>query len=95
GRDADSIAGVFGEALGQKGRRGEDGDRWRGASPRVDARLRPRGPRFVFVGAFPIIALAVALAILLIFGTRASEGGAIVVGVLVALAIVLIPDLRH
>ncbi len=95
GRDADSIAGVFGEALGQKDRRGEDGDRWGGASPLVDHRARPRGPRFVFVGAFPIIALAVALAILLIFGTRASEGGAIVVGVLVALAILLIPDLRH
>ena len=38
GRDADSIAGVFGDALGQKDRRGEDGDRWGGAGPRVDHR---------------------------------------------------------
>ena len=69
GRDADSIAGVFGEALGQKDRRSEDGDRWGGAGPRVDARLRPRGPRLVFVGGY-LIAVGVALAILLIFGTR-------------------------
>ena len=69
GRDADSIAGVFGEALGQKDRRSEDGDRWGGASPRVDARLRPRGRRLVFVGAY-LGAMAVALAILLMFGTR-------------------------
>lgn len=69
GRDADSIAGVFGEALGQKERRSEDGDRWGGAGPRVDARLRPRGPRLVFVGGY-LIAVGVALAILLVFGTR-------------------------
>lgn len=69
GRDADSIAGVFGEALGQKDRRSEDGDRWGGAGPRVDARLRPRGRRLVFVGGY-LIAVGVALAILLIFGTR-------------------------
>jgi hypothetical protein len=69
GRDADSIAGVFGEALGQQDRRSEDGDRWGGASPRVDDRLRPRGPRSVFVGAY-LGALAVALAILLMFGAR-------------------------
>ncbi len=69
GRDADSIAGVFGEALGQQDRRSEDGDRWGGSSPRVDDRLRPRGPRSVFVGAY-LGALAVALAILLMFGAR-------------------------
>jgi serine/threonine-protein kinase len=69
GRDADSIAGVFGEALGQQDRRGEDGDRWGGASPRVDDRLRPRGPRLVFVGGY-LIAVGVALAILLMFGAR-------------------------
>ena len=69
GRDADSIAGVFGEALGRKDRRSEDGGRWGGAGPRGDARLRPRGPRLVFVGGY-LIAVGVALAILLIFGTR-------------------------
>ena len=69
GRDADSIAGVFGEALGQQDRRGEDGDRWGGASPRVDDRLKPRGPRLVFVGGY-LIAVGVALAILLMFGAR-------------------------
>lgn len=69
GRDADSIAGVFGEGLGQKERRSEDGDRWGGPGPRVDARLRPRGPRLVFAFAY-LGLLAVALAILLIFFTR-------------------------
>ena len=72
GRDADSIAGVFGEALGQKDRRSEDGDRWGGAGPRVDARLRPRGRRLVFIGA-SISALAVTLAILVIFGARSGS----------------------
>ena len=38
GRDADSIAGVFGEALGQKDRRRPPSDRWNGAGPRVDYR---------------------------------------------------------
>ena len=72
GRDADSIAGVFGDALGQKDRRSEDGDRWGGAGPRVDARLRPRGRRLVFIGA-SISALAVTLAILVIFGARSGS----------------------
>jgi len=35
GRDADSIAGVFGEALGQKDRRSPLADHWDGAGPRV------------------------------------------------------------
>ena len=38
GRDADSIAGVFGEALGQKDRRRPPANRWDGAGPRVDHR---------------------------------------------------------
>lgn len=64
GRDADSIAGVFGEALGQKDRRSEDGDRWGGASPRVDHRaMRP----------LVIAAIAGALAIPLVVMAMRTE----------------------
>ncbi len=64
GRDADSIAGVFGEALGQKDRRGPLADRWGGASPRVDHRaMRP----------LVIAAIAGALAIPLIVMTMRTE----------------------
>jgi hypothetical protein len=55
---------VFGEALGQKDRRGEDGDRWGGAGPRVDHRLMR----------LPVIAaIAGALAIPLIVMTMRTE----------------------
>ena len=72
GRDADSIAGVFGEALGQKDRRHQGGDRWNDLATESRGRSMPRRPRAFFVAATIGALLAAAFLLLLVVGVRTT-----------------------